>query len=85
MMCTVDTVEWHLQYREGKDSARQRMQSATRNDSGIFHVHYTEIIDAYSKNDFYLTTSGPFHCVIGADGVNDFIWNLSGGRCPVGE
>ena len=57
--------------------ARQRRHSATRNDSGIFYVHYTEIIDAYSKNDFYSTASGPFDYVIGADGVNDYI--MSGG------
>ena len=40
-----------------------------RIDSGIFHIHYSEITDAYSKNDFCSTTSGPFDCVIGADGV----------------
>ena len=48
--------------------------------------YYTEIIDAYSKNDFYSSSrSGPFDCVIEADGNNDIIWKLSGGRCPVSE
>ena len=73
MIYTVDTVTWNLQYREGKDSAGQRINSATRSDYGIFHIHYTKIIDACFKNDLHSSTSGPYNCVIGADGVNDFI------------